>query len=44
MVLDELAKEGYSFVTVSELFDFESMGENAYFSTFYASDNMRSIG
>ena len=43
-VLDELAKEGYSFVTVSELFDFESMGENAYFSTFYASDNMRSIG
>lgn len=42
-VLDELAKEGYSFVTVSELFDFESMGEDAYFSKFYASDNVKSI-
>lgn len=34
--LDELAKEGYSFVTVSELFDFESMGEDAYTTKFYS--------
>lgn len=43
-VLDALAKEGYSFVTVSELFDFESMGEEAYFSKFYARKQVVPMG
>lgn len=36
LLLQKLTAEGYSFLTVSELFDFESMGEDAYFSKFYA--------
>ena len=43
-VLDALAEEGYSFVTVSELFDFESMGEEAYFSKFYARKQVVPMG
>ncbi len=39
-VLEELSAEGYTFVTVSELFDFESMGEDAYFSKFFSSYNV----
>lgn len=39
-VLEELTAEGYTFVTVSELFHFEDMGEQAYFSKFFASDNI----
>lgn len=35
-LLDTLSKNGYEFVTVSELFDFESKGEDAYFSKFYS--------
>ncbi len=35
-LLDRLEAEGYQFVTVSELLNFESMGEDAYFSKFYA--------
>lgn len=41
-ILDTLLKNGYEFVTVSELFDFESMGEDAYFSKFY-SENMVTV-
>ncbi len=37
-VLQKLSTEGYSFVTVSEMFDFEGMGEDAYFSKFYAAN------
>ena len=35
-LLETLSNDGYEFVTVDELFDFESMGEDAYFSKFYA--------
>ncbi len=35
-VLQKLSAEGYTFLTVSELFDFESMGKEGYFSKFYA--------
>lgn len=41
-LLDTLSKNGYEFVTVSELFDFEAMGEDAYFSKFY-SENMVTV-
>jgi peptidoglycan/xylan/chitin deacetylase (PgdA/CDA1 family) len=36
LLLQKLTAEGYSFLTVSELFDFESMGKDAYFTKFYA--------
>ena len=39
LLLQKLTEEGYTFLTVSELFDFESMGEDAYFSKFYADGN-----
>ncbi len=39
-LLQKLSAEGYSFVTVSEMFDFEGMGEDAYFSKFYAANNI----
>lgn len=42
-VLKELSEKGYAFVTVSELFDFESMGEDAYFSEFYADGHIVKI-
>ncbi len=40
LLLQKLIAEGYTFVTVSEMFDFESMGESAYFSKFYAEDRI----
>lgn len=42
-VIEKLTKMGYTFVTVSELFDFEGMGEDAYFSKFYAADSVVSV-
>ena len=39
VLLRRLTEEGYTFLTVSEIFDFESMGEDAYFSKFYAEGN-----
>ncbi|MBQ9747625.1 MAG: polysaccharide deacetylase family protein [Clostridia bacterium] len=36
LLLQKLSAEGYTFVTISELFDFESLGETAYFSKFYS--------
>lgn len=39
-VLESLSEEGYTFVTVSELFDFDDMGKNAYFSEFYSEGNI----
>ena len=36
LLLQKLTAEGYAFLTVSELFDFESMGNDAYFTKFYA--------
>lgn len=39
-VLAELTAQGYTFVTVSELFDFDNMGSNAYFSKFYSRDRV----
>ncbi len=35
-LLQKLSQEGYQFITISEMFDFESMGDEAYFSKFYA--------
>ena len=42
-VLETLSEEGYSFVTVSELFDFEDMGEDAYFSEFYSNKHIAEV-
>ena len=39
LLLQRLTDEGYTFLTVSELFDFKSMGEDAYFTKFYAEGN-----
>ncbi len=39
-VLESLSEEGYTFVTVSELFDFGDMGKDAYFSEFYSAGNI----
>lgn len=39
-VLESLSEEGYTFVTVSELFDFDDMGKDAYFSEFYSEGNI----
>lgn len=39
-VLKALSEEGYTFVTVSELFDFGDMGKDAYFSEFYSAGNI----
>ncbi len=36
LLLQKLSAEGYTFVTISELFDFDSLGESAYFSKFYS--------
>ncbi len=36
LVLEKLTAEGYTFVTISEMFDIEGMGEDAYFSKFYS--------
>ncbi len=36
LLLAKLSAEGYTFVTVSELIDFRSMGTDAYFCKFYA--------
>ena len=38
LLLQKLTAEGYTFVTVSEMFEFESMGKDAYFTKFYADD------
>ena len=35
-VLQKLTAEGYTFLTVSELFDFKSMGDSSYFYKYYA--------
>ncbi len=40
LVLEKLSAEGYTFVSVSELFDFDSMGSEAYFSKFYSRNNI----
>lgn len=42
-LLETLANDGYEFVTVSELFDFESMGEEAYTSKFYAEHDVKPL-
>ncbi len=42
-LLETLANDGYEFVTVSELFDFESMGEKAYTSKFYAEHDVKPL-
>lgn len=36
LLLQKLVSEGYTFVTVSEMYDFEKMGEDLYFSKFYS--------
>ena len=43
-LLDTLSKNGYEFVTVSELYDFESMDEDAYFSKFYSENMVTPLG
>ncbi len=43
VVLEDLTAQGYTFVTVSEMFEFEEMGEDAYFSMFYADDVIRTL-
>jgi peptidoglycan/xylan/chitin deacetylase (PgdA/CDA1 family) len=40
LVLKKLSAEGYTFVTISEMFDIESMGEDAYFSKFYSANQI----
>ena len=34
--MKKLTAEGYTFLTVSELFDFKSMGDSSYFYKYYA--------
>lgn len=40
LVLEKLSAEGYTFVTISEMFDIEGMGEDAYFSKFYSANQI----
>lgn len=40
LVLQRLTAEGYTFLTISEMFDIESMGEDAYFSKFYSANQV----
>ncbi len=42
-LLETLANDGYEFVTVSELFDFEAMGEEGYTSKFYAEHDVKPL-
>ncbi len=42
-LLEELTAEGYTFLTVSEMIDFASMGEDAYFSVFRSGTEIKTL-